>query len=117
MKTYNFKCGISASQDELSYKQSKQLLKELKALKIESLDEVTKMTIADLINTIADSDLIPALLNVILVTDDESPDYTQLSVSEISEVFEDFFSINPALPRLFGIGKSVLNSTPISTSN
>lgn len=116
-KTYNFKAGFCATQGELTYLQSKELLKQLKSLKIDSIEDVTKMTIADLITAISESDLVPALLSVILSADSEYTDYTKLTISEITEVFEDFFIFNPALQKLFGIGKNVLNSTPISTSN
>lgn len=122
MKTYNFKAGFSATQDELNYLQTKELLKLLKSLNVGSVEDITKMTIADLITMISDSDLVPAMMKVVLETDGldsenlSQVDYRLLTISEITEVIEDFFTINPGLAKLFGTGSSVLSSIPTSVN-
>lgn len=103
-KNYNFKCGIKAYQEELTLKQDIQINNLIKELDKNLMKDITKIEISQVLNMLFENDLLNKLLNIVLHT--ENADYSELTNSELEQVVNDFFSLNPSLKKWFGIGKN-----------
>jgi hypothetical protein len=113
-KTYKFKCGIEASQEELTLGKSKQLAKAVMGIDIDKVS--MQMKIEDAIRMLSDTGLINELLDIVLtvIMKPGEASWDDLTVTEVSGIVEDFFTFNPGLGKLFGIGK--LNQATASGS-
>lgn len=116
-KTYNFKNGITAYQEECTRRQDMQLIPLLKELEIPEMSDIYNMTLIDLAEKIYGSPVLDKILDVILIEPSmKYPDCWQdLKRSELIEVIEDFFTLSPGLTKLFGTGRSEVVTPQDST--
>lgn len=111
-KTYNFKCGISAYQEECTLAQDKALSAILIKLDLGELQSLKDIKLEHLFTKLIENDMLYQILDIILIPED-IPDpvaeskWNNLRRSEVVSVFEDFFTLSPALEKWFGIGKFV----------
>lgn len=111
-KTYNFKCGITAYQEECTLAQDKQLSAILIKLDLGELQSLKDVKIEHLFTKLIENDMLYQILDIILIPE-YIPDplaeskWNNLRRSEVVSVFEDFFTLSPALEKWFGIGKFV----------
>lgn len=101
IKKYKFQCGKEAEQAPCTYKQGKEILSLLKKVNL-NFGDLTKIPIIEIMEKIAEEDLLLTLFSIILGQED----WSILTLDEIAEVVTDFFTLNPGLVKLFGIGKS-----------
>lgn len=107
-KKYNFKNGLSCNQEELTLLQDIEITKLLSKIDINSLAD-TK--IFDLINLITKESFLPVFLNIILQGNEISEDkLLSLKNSELKEIIEDFFTLNPLVKDALGIFKVVADT-------
>lgn len=108
-KTYQFKCGITASQEEPTYKSDKKILTILKKLEIGDVKNLNELQIGKLLSLLLEQDILIELLDIILI-DKQIPagkSLENLTRAEIIQVMKDFFDFSPELKALFGTGKLV----------
>jgi hypothetical protein len=111
-KTYNFKCGITAYQEECTLAQDKQLSAILIKFDLGELQSFKDVKIMHLFTKLVEDDMLYQILDIILIPE-YIPDplaeskWNNLRRSEVVSVFEDFFTLSPALEKWFGIGKFV----------
>lgn len=113
---YKFKCGIEAYQEELDLRQDELLTEILLELNIETFS-FGNTKIKELVNILIKERVLIKVLDIILTTvKDTECDFLKLKNSELEEVFEDFFSLNPTVTNwLRNIGKG-LTSSPLIQS-
>lgn len=111
-KTYNFKCGITAYQEECTLAQDKQLSAILIKFDLGELQSLKDVKIEHLFTKLIENDMLYQILDIILIPE-YIPDplteskWNNLRRSEVVSVFEDFFTLSPALEKWFGIGRFV----------
>jgi hypothetical protein len=123
---YEFKCGFKATQSELTLKQNNQLLKFASSLSVSPLGkllagDLEKVTFGELIAEFTSELPVNKLLHIILRDADgkpfESPDsFDNITNSEIIQIYNDFFSLNPAVLALLkslkkDVGTRMMTST------
>lgn len=119
-KSYTFSNGVTASQDELTIEQDYKLMDLLSELGIGEGKELLETPIRDIIGKLVKNDLLSKFLRIILRVENQNTDLTpvnwkKLKNSELQEVINDFFSLNPLVPQLLrglgsGLGISTLNT-------
>lgn len=120
-KSYTFSLlGIKATQEELTIEQDYKLMELLSEVGIEEGQSFADMKISELIKKLVKGDLLSRLLDTILTVKGDSPNWKKLKNSELNEVIQDFFSLNPiALQLLRLLGKSAViqnTNTTLSSS-
>ena len=116
--TYKFQCGIEAHQEELNLDQDEKLTTILLGFDMNSFSFETT-SIKDLIGILVKEKSLIKILEIILISDNDKPDYSQLKNSELQNVFGDFFSLNPTVInwlKTIGAGLTSLPQTR-STGN
>ena len=118
-KDYELSSGIKCYQEDLTYKQDKQILSLLKNLNIESISDLSTMKISDLMGILFDENLLEKFLKIILLPTDkkEIPEekLTEIKNSELEEIIEDFFILNPSVMKLLNNIKSLAGSEIMSS--
>lgn len=120
--TYNFQNGLKAHQEELDLDQDEKLTEILLGFDLNtfSLDN----SISDLIKSIVKEKALLSVLKIILVPDSEQaiPDATFAGIknSELQNIFNDFFSLNPTVInwlKTIGKGLTSLPQIPSTSSS
>jgi hypothetical protein len=107
---YQFKSGLKAQQSELTLKQNNQLLAYVSSLSASSLGKLLSgnlddVTLGEVIAEFTSELPVNKLLHIILRNPDgkpfDSPDaFDDLTNSEMIKIYNDFFSLNPAVLSL-----------------
>lgn len=115
-KQYTLSIGVTAFQSELTIKRDYRVMKLVKALKLDKMikgaKEIQSFSIEDWIDILLDSELIEKFLSEILYDESgmsfghhdkgfEIQKFGELRNSELEEIINDFFTMNPTLKRLF----------------
>lgn len=109
-KDYQFKCGLKCSQEELTLEQDIRLAEIL-----ERHEDVN----ADIMKVFRKPGVVEELLSVILVSEDpiDKSKFLKLKNSELKEIVDDFFSLNPSVKALLsGSVSAQVTETPSSMS-
>jgi hypothetical protein len=108
-KTYKFSNGLEAQQEELTLEQDYKLAELIGELKLDNLDELSQLRVKDVLKLLVNENVVEKFLNIILVTASNSQgSFKTLRNSEVKQVVEDFFTLNPLLSSAF----KILNSAP-----
>lgn len=123
---YQFKSGLKAQQSELTLKQNNQLLAYVSSLSASSLGKLLSgnlddVTLGEVIAEFTSELPVNKLLHIILRNPDgkpfDSPDaFDDLTNSEMIKIYNDFFSLNPAVLALLkslkkDVGTRMMTST------
>lgn len=112
-KNYKFSNGLGCFQDELTLEQDMKITALFAKVNIQSIAE-TK--IIDLLGIITKENLILDFLKIILRSGQDISEDQLLSLknSELKEIIEDFFGLNPLVKQVLGIFRSAAD---IQTQN
>lgn len=101
-KNYKFSNGLGCFQDELTLEQDMKITALFAKVNIQSIAE-TKLI--DLLGIFTKENLILDFLKIILRSGQDIPEDQLLSLknSELKEIIEDFFGLNPLVKELLGI--------------
>lgn len=107
IKQYEFQNGVKVVMKKSSWGLDKKVMKLLTSLDVKGFEDFNSIKFKSLIELIVDSELIEKLFDTVLVPipEDAKPDWSELETSEVLGVLEDFFTLNPSLVKLLGIGK------------
>ncbi|MEO8447691.1 MAG: hypothetical protein ABI528_09365 [bacterium] len=116
---YKFQCGIEAHQEELSIDQDEKLVSVMMTLDINQLE--AKSQIKDIIDLLLRTKLLYKMLMILLITRDcsniDEKKLKALKNSELSNVLNDFFFLNPtAINWLKTIGKGLTSIQTIKST-
>lgn len=109
---YNFRCGITAWQEELTLKQDKKLAKLLGKINKDKFADLSKVQISEFLDLLLNENLLDEALNIILNVSVPAPepgelcDFSDLTNTELESVVVDFFTLNPTLKKWLGISKN-----------
>ena len=112
-KNYKFSDGLDCFQDELTLEQDMKITALFAKVNIQS---ITETKIIDLLGIITKENLILDFLKIILRSGKEIKEDNLLSLknSELKEIVEDFFGLNPLVKQVLGIFRSAAD---IQTQN
>lgn len=112
-KNYKFSNGLDCFQDELTLEQDMKITALFAKVNIQS---ITETKIIDLLGIITKENLILDFLKIILRSGKEIKEDNLLSLknSELKEIVEDFFGLNPLVKQVLGIFRSAAD---IQTQN
>jgi len=118
IKHYKFQCGIEASQEELTLARRFKMLEIIESINVD-LKETDLAKMKGIINLTLEPVLTGKLLDVILTTKEQPADWSLLKVSELDEVMEDFFVLNPQASKLLMISniESAITNLTSKSSN
>lgn len=112
-KNYKFSNGLDCFQDELTLEQDMKITALFAKVNIQS---ITETKIIDLLGIITKENLILDFLKIILRSGQEISQENLMSLknSELKEIIEDFFGLNPLVKQVLGIFRSAAD---IQTQN
>lgn len=105
MRQYTFKNGLVCTQDELTLSQDYKVIELLKTADLPDMAKLLDLSLAELVSTLVEKDLITKLFQIIL-TPGNSEDVIDtdaimdLTNSEIYSVLMDFFSLNQSVIKI-----------------
>lgn len=113
IKKYKFRCGLEASQEELTLEQDYRIMDLIKSV---NLSDLSATTIADLIKTLSENKLIEKFLSIIFSIEEENKiqSFAKLKNSELKEVVTDFFILNPVALDLLRALRSAADTSMTS---
>lgn len=102
MKNYSFKNGLVCTQDELTLAQDYKVIELLKTADLPEMSKIMDLSLAELVSTLVEKDLITKLFQIILTpshsTGDIGPErILELTNTEIHSVLMDFFFLNQSV--------------------
>ena len=120
--SYKFRNGLEAYQEEFDTDQNEKLVQVLMQLNTESLSkELSVVQVSDIINLLIKENLITKILDIVLLrkkfgTEEDNKLLRSLKNSELLNVVNDFFSLNPTVITLFKTFGKDLISLPTTRS-
>lgn len=100
IKKYKFQCGLEASQEELSLEDDYKILDLLKSVNLDSLENLSYITVLKILR---ENNLLEKFLALIFRIEDQEQIklFGKLKNSELEQVTDDFFILNPTAKRGF----------------
>jgi hypothetical protein len=116
IKTYEFRSGLKCRQEELDIEQDTKISAAIKKanLGIDDIKELGKLPILETIQKLLEKGILFELLEIILLPEDGTSGeefkklIKKIKNSELPEVFNDFFTLNPALEAVSNILNELL---------
>ena len=110
VRTYHFRCGMVAVQEECTLEQDKKIIQLLSALDVDQGKfDLGKLTFDKIVHLIVHQGVLEQFLSIVLDVKEnpQNNGFDDLKRSEIAAVINDFFSLSPALRIWLGTGKFV----------
>ena len=101
-KNYKFSNGIEAYQEELTLEQDYKLAELAMGIDLNSFKDLDKLEIKNVLKLLVNENVLEKFLQIILIPLSEITDKTfnSLKNSEVKQVIEDFFTLNPLVRDL-----------------
>jgi len=103
IKYYNIKDSIFY-QKPLTLRKDQKIFEAISGVGLKDLSDISKMTIAEIVNLLFKSNILTKIIRIILDSDDctelTDDDILDLTNDIIQEIISDFFMLNPSLMKL-----------------